>query len=142
MNDGCEARRIPVTMLQYVQKPTSSLLTLVFVWLAAINLCQAQQPEESTELAAGDDLASYVSVRIFAIRTLCSRLTRIIQRPDIRAPLWNITKHDPSLIAPGYWFVSPYTDFENLPDRLEYTPYQVGSHIYDQNGVSDWYPRP
>jgi len=69
------------------------------------------------------------------------KLTCIFQRPDIRAPLWHVTKHEPSLITPGYWFVSPYAYWKNIPDRLEYTPYQVGPHIYDGNGVSQLYMR-
>jgi len=46
-----------------------------------------------------------------------------------------VTKYDPSQISAGYWFVAPYTDFKNLPDRSEYTPAQVGPHIYDGDGV-------
>ncbi len=62
-------------------------------------------------------------------------LTYISKRPDIRAPRWNITKHRPDAINHGYYFVSPYTYWQSIPDRLEYQPYQVGPHIYDGDGV-------
>ncbi|KAJ9616214.1 hypothetical protein H2204_013958, partial [Knufia peltigerae] len=59
-------------------------------------------------------------------------------RPDIRAPRWNVTKHYPDLITPGYWFVAPYTNWVTVPDRLEYLPAQVGPHIYDGDGNLIW----
>ncbi|GAB7342192.1 hypothetical protein MBLNU457_g0444t1 [Dothideomycetes sp. NU457] len=107
-------------MLQNGRKSGSSLLVLVSIWLAAINFCRGQSLQQDADLSYDHDLASFVS------------------RPDIRAPLWHVTKHGPSLIAPGYWFVTPYTDWNNLPDRLEYTPYQVGPHIYDGDGNLVW----
>ncbi|PNS14555.1 Isotrichodermin C-15 hydroxylase [Sphaceloma murrayae] len=75
---------------------------------------------EDAVLREGRDLASYVS------------------RPDIRAPLWKVTKHVPDLIAPGYWFVSPYDKWKSAPIRREYMPYQVGPHIYDGDGNLIW----
>lgn len=65
-------------------------------------------------------------------------LTRSVQRPDIRAPIYNVTKLASDQIAPGYWFVTPYTDLGAFPDRKEYTPNQVGPHIYDGDGNLVW----
>jgi hypothetical protein len=85
-------------------------------------------------LREGSDLFSFVTVRL---STSSPGLNADdFQRPDLRAPKWNITKHKPELICPGYWFVTPYIDWWGAPARLEYTPYQVGPHIYDGDGVS------
>ncbi|KAJ9495420.1 hypothetical protein H2202_009207 [Exophiala xenobiotica] len=67
-----------------------------------------------------------------------SDLFKFVTRPDIRAPRWNMTKHRPDAINPGYYFVSPYTYWQSIPDRLEYQPYQVGPHIYDGDGNLVW----
>ncbi|KIW18692.1 hypothetical protein PV08_02981 [Exophiala spinifera] len=94
----------------------SVLLTLNILSAAA----GGQKQASITDFWAGADLLSFVS------------------RPDIRAPRWNVTKHHPDLITPGYWFVAPYTTWATVPDRLEFSPAQVGPHIYDGDGNLIW----
>ena len=58
----------------------------------------------------------------------------------MRAPRYKIANHHPELITPGYWFVTPYTDYNAEPNsgRRENIPYQTGPHIYDGNGSLIW----
>ncbi|KAK7888343.1 hypothetical protein LTR67_008689 [Exophiala xenobiotica] len=94
---------------------TVSLITsLCISFVGAIN------PSNANEISHGSDLLSFIT------------------RPEIRAPRWNVTKHHPDLITPGYWFVGPYTNWATVPERSEYLPFQVGPHIYDGNGDLVW----
>lgn len=49
-----------------------------------------------------------------------------------------MAKHHPEAISPGYWFVTPYSHFDDQPrtSRREHIPCQTGAHIYDGDGVS------
>ncbi|EPS33477.1 hypothetical protein PDE_08439 [Penicillium oxalicum 114-2] len=58
--------------------------------------------------------------------------------PDVRALKFHITYKDRSRVAPGYWFVSPYLHIEPDNPTSLYEPYQVGPHIYDQDGHLIW----
>lgn len=59
----------------------------------------------------------------------------LVQLPDVRAVKFNITYQDRSRVAPGYWFVSPYLHISPDQPTSLYEQYQVGPHIYDQDGV-------
>lgn len=63
-----------------------------------------------------------------------------IQRPDIRAPRYSVRKHIPQAVTLGYWFVAPYTQLVSVlsSKRLEQFDYQVGAHIYDNDGQLVW----
>ncbi|OQE18621.1 hypothetical protein PENSTE_c017G02158 [Penicillium steckii] len=51
---------------------------------------------------------------------------------------WNITKYDASSLFPGYWFTAPYWQHGGDRDTNQWIPYQVGPHIFDQNGELVW----
>jgi hypothetical protein len=56
------------------------------------------------------------------------------QRPDIRAPRWNVTVHKPEHVSEGHWFVAPYETY-----NADFDPYgYVGPHIYDSSGELVW----
>ena len=57
-----------------------------------------------------------------------------VTRPDIDAPRWDVTIYDEEALAPGYWFVAPYTD--PAPNRRGGN--WVGPHIYDGKGQLIW----
>jgi hypothetical protein len=81
-------------------------------------------------------LFSFITVSLVSAGRATACLPSTLKEPDIRAPRWKVTKHQPNLINPGYWFVAPYSTWEPTPERLEYQPFQVGPHIYDGDGVS------
>jgi hypothetical protein len=58
-----------------------------------------------------------------------------VQLPDVRAVKFDITYQDRNRVAPGYWFVSPYLHISPDEPTSLYEQYQVGPHIYDQDGV-------
>ncbi|EXJ87521.1 hypothetical protein A1O3_04481 [Capronia epimyces CBS 606.96] len=94
----------------------SSTIVLIIIWS-----CLGQvRAKKNDDLSQGNDLFSFVT------------------RPDIRAPRFNVTKHRPKLIHPGYWFTGPYTTWDTAPERMEYQPFQVGPHIYDGDGNLVW----
>jgi hypothetical protein len=33
---------------------------------------------------------------------------KFASRPDIQAPVWDISSNNDTLVAPGYWFIAPY----------------------------------
>ena len=58
------------------------------------------------------------------------------QRPEIKAPLFNVTLHEVSGISPGYWLMAPYASLtQHLNARNYYQACQSGAHIYDGAGV-------
>ena len=65
------------------------------------------------------------------------KLTGLIQLPDVRALKWEVTHHDRGRLAPGYWFVAPYGQINPEQHTQKYQQYQVGPHIYDNDGVCD-----
>lgn len=58
-----------------------------------------------------------------------------VQLPDVRAVKFDITYLDRDRVAPGYWFISPYLHIAPDEPTSLYEQYQVGPHIYDQDGV-------
>ncbi|CEO60254.1 hypothetical protein PMG11_04889 [Penicillium brasilianum] len=65
-------------------------------------------------------------------------LMSFVTLPDVRAVKFNITYQDRSRVAPGYWFVSPYLHISPDQPTSLYEQYQVGPHIYDQDGHLIW----
>ncbi|KAJ6157938.1 hypothetical protein N7470_005530 [Penicillium chermesinum] len=58
--------------------------------------------------------------------------------PNHRVVKWNISYHDKSQVAPGYWFTAPYWSLSENSETKQFIPYQVGPHIFDQDGVLIW----
>jgi hypothetical protein len=58
-----------------------------------------------------------------------------LQLPDVRAVKFNIEYHNRERVSPGYWFVSPYLHIDPDPPSSLYEQYQIGPHIYDDEGV-------
>ncbi|KAJ5388295.1 hypothetical protein N7509_010836 [Penicillium cosmopolitanum] len=58
--------------------------------------------------------------------------------PDVRAVKFDIEHLDRDRAAPGYWFVSPYLHFAPDGPTSAFEPFQVGPHIYDQDGRLVW----
>lgn len=46
-----------------------------------------------------------------------------------------IKYEDRDRVSPGYWFVSPYLHIEPDAPTHQFHQYQIGPHIYDQDGV-------
>ncbi|KAJ5380364.1 uncharacterized protein N7496_002792 [Penicillium cataractarum] len=65
-------------------------------------------------------------------------LMSFVTLPDVRAVRFDITYQDRSRVAPGYWFVSPYLHISPDEPTSLYEQYQVGPHIYDQDGHLIW----
>lgn len=63
-----------------------------------------------------------------------TRLTKC-QRPDLRAPRWNITVYDEKRLSPGYWFVAPKQSRERL---IGTEAAWIGPSIYDEKGQLVW----
>jgi hypothetical protein len=89
-----------------------------------------------------DDLMSFVTVSGAGPSCLCpeldggsANLRILVQLPDVRAVKFDITYQDRNRVAPGYWFVSPYLHISPDEPTSLYEQYQVGPHIYDQDGV-------
>lgn len=56
-----------------------------------------------------------------------------VTRPDIIVPRWQITVHNETALANGYWFVAPYEDvYQEKPSK------HVGPMIYDGSGELVW----
>ncbi|KAJ5290918.1 hypothetical protein N7478_000169 [Penicillium angulare] len=51
---------------------------------------------------------------------------------------WNITNYDQSSLSSGYWFTAPYWQHGGDKDTNQWIPYQVGPHIFDQDGELVW----
>ncbi|KAJ6089819.1 hypothetical protein N7467_005035 [Penicillium canescens] len=73
-------------------------------------------------------LAQYSSDDLFSFVTL----------PDVRAVKFNIEYHNRERVSPGYWFVSPYLHIDPDPPSSLYEQYQIGPHIYDDEGRLVW----
>ncbi|KAI1269250.1 ASST-domain-containing protein [Xylariaceae sp. FL1019] len=65
-------------------------------------------------------------------------LFRFVTRPDLMSPKWNITYHHRELVAPGYWFVTPFKFIGHSLDDVKWIPCQVGPMIYDNDGELVW----
>ena len=66
-----------------------------------------------------------------------SSLTRsfLLQLPNHLITKWSITYHDREAVAPGYWFTAPYWLHDGDRETNQWIPYQIGPHIFDQDGV-------
>ncbi|KAJ6015116.1 hypothetical protein N7540_009707 [Penicillium herquei] len=58
--------------------------------------------------------------------------------PDARAVKFDIHYEDRDSVSPGYWFVSPYLHIQPDGPNSLYEQYQIGPHIYDQDGRLVW----
>ncbi|KAJ5752976.1 hypothetical protein N7520_009893 [Penicillium odoratum] len=58
--------------------------------------------------------------------------------PNHRIIKWNVTHYDRSAIAPGYWFTAPYWKHDGDRETGQWVPYQIGPHIFDQDGALVW----
>jgi hypothetical protein len=80
------------------------------------------------------DLHSFVTVS--SIRSIVLLMLIIFfQRPEIKAPKFNVTYYDREKTASGYWFVAPYSYIEMRDRSVGWTPCEIGPHIYDSEGV-------
>lgn len=90
------------------------------------------------ELGIGDDsdLTTFVTVCTTPWSLDLRFAKQRYQRPEIKAPRFNVTIYDPESLAPGYWFVAPYAKLaqEYFPSKY-YQPCQTGPAIYDGSGV-------
>lgn len=53
-------------------------------------------------------------------------------------PKWQITYHDRSRVAPGYWLIAPYRFADNHLDDVKWVPCEVGPMIFDGDGELVW----
>ncbi|KAJ5280650.1 hypothetical protein N7478_006022 [Penicillium angulare] len=60
------------------------------------------------------------------------------QLPNYRITKWDITYHDRSQVAPGYWFTAPYWIYGGDKETNQWRPYQIGPHIFDEDGTLVW----
>lgn len=66
-------------------------------------------------------------------------LTKFVTRPEIKAPLFNVTVYDADRITPGYWFIAPYAQiYQQTHPSKYYEPCQTGPAIYDHRGSLVW----
>ncbi|KAJ5358717.1 uncharacterized protein N7496_011130 [Penicillium cataractarum] len=65
-------------------------------------------------------------------------LMSFVTLPEVRALKWEITHHDRTRAAPGYWFVAPYGQISPENPTQKYQQYQVGPYIYDNDGMLIW----
>ncbi|KAI7198838.1 hypothetical protein KC316_g4773 [Hortaea werneckii] len=94
---------------------------LAYAWTAGLTLARSPVDPEGWE--DGSDLHHFVT------------------RPDLTAPRYNVAKYHPESIAPGYWFVAPYSSLYDQPSfngRKEHISGQTGAHIYDADGNLVW----
>ena len=62
-----------------------------------------------------------------------------MQRPEIKAPILDVTKYDPENVSPGYFFVAPFAKvYQENPAVGYWQPCQTGPHIYDSDGNLVW----
>ncbi|KAJ5899300.1 hypothetical protein N7495_004044 [Penicillium taxi] len=65
-------------------------------------------------------------------------LNSYLTLPRHRILKWDITYHDRSRVAPGYWFVAPYFKYGGEEFTNRWMPCQVGPYIFDQDGELVW----
>ncbi|GLI78226.1 hypothetical protein PoHVEF18_006534 [Penicillium ochrochloron] len=65
-------------------------------------------------------------------------LMSFVTLPEVRALKWEVTHHDRTRAAPGYWFVAPYGQISPENPTQKYQQYQVGPYIYDNDGMLIW----
>ena len=59
---------------------------------------------------------------------------KFASRPDIQAPVWDITSSNDTLVADGYWFIAPY----EIVTQVEPANGWVGPYIYNSDGQLIW----
>ncbi|RDW69191.1 hypothetical protein BP6252_08211 [Coleophoma cylindrospora] len=68
-----------------------------------------------------------------------SDLTSFVSRPDIKAPIFNVTVHNANAVTPGYWFLAPYAKInQDMQPVRYYQACQTGPSIYDSAGNLVW----
>lgn len=68
-----------------------------------------------------------------------SDLTQFVTRPEIKAPLFNVSIYEPDQVAPGLWVLAPYAFIDQESHAKNYyQPCQTGPAIYDGNGDLVW----
>ncbi|KAK4941551.1 hypothetical protein LTR10_018570 [Elasticomyces elasticus] len=67
-----------------------------------------------------------------------SDLLRYITRPEIRPPKLAILRSESEALTPGYWFVAPYADLKVSRLDAQFSPFQIGPHIYRSDGELVW----
>ncbi|KAL4880025.1 ASST-domain-containing protein [Aspergillus karnatakaensis] len=65
-------------------------------------------------------------------------LMSFVTLPKVRALKFDVSYTNRDAVAPGYWFVAPYGVIEPEEPTKQWMPYQVGPHIYDQDGILIW----
>ncbi|KAJ5679325.1 hypothetical protein N7462_007569 [Penicillium macrosclerotiorum] len=65
-------------------------------------------------------------------------LMSFVTLPDVRAVKFDISYQDRARVSPGYWFVSPYLHIAPDKPTSLYEQFQIGPHIYDQDGHLVW----
>lgn len=65
-------------------------------------------------------------------------LTSFVSRPELKAPVLQVTKHLPDLVSDGYIFMAPYVTVDSEPFTKFYQPCQVGPHIWTLDGDLVW----
>ena len=114
---------------------------LFFAFLIPLLLTCVNKVRAALDLGFHDDsdLSHFVTVRYIIGYSHTEKLNLIpslTQRPEIKAPLFNVTIHNLSGVSPGYWFVAPYANIlQDSQARNYYQACQTGPHIYDGQGV-------
>ncbi|KAJ5092125.1 hypothetical protein NUU61_006995 [Penicillium alfredii] len=65
-------------------------------------------------------------------------LMSFVTLPGVRALKFNVEHHDRTRLAPGYWFVAPYSGIGPEAPTQKYQQFQVGPYIYDNDGKLVW----
>ena len=69
----------------------------------------------------------------YQLATRTSSSHNFITRPDFQAKRWQVNVYDADAVTPGYWFVAPYFDIDEIPANK-----WIGPHIYDNKGELVW----
>ncbi|KAF7192949.1 hypothetical protein HII31_05760 [Pseudocercospora fuligena] len=64
--------------------------------------------------------------------------TSFVTRPEIKAPLFDVTNLRPESVTPGYWFVAPYLFLVSQTEDIHRVPCTIGPMIYDNAGELIW----
>ena len=112
------------------------------LYLLLLSLCIGQavcaRSSYTPEFGNDFDLTSFVTVSMFLSVSRKSYSDEHFQRPEIKAPVFNVEVFDQEALDEGYWFIGPYAwilQSQTPPHKNIYQPCQTGPHIYDQDGV-------
>ena len=117
-------------------------LSLILLLYGVVAEKVAENVTEKAYQFEDDDYVEYRTVRwelppTFSCCCGAAQTNRraAVQLPKHRITKWNITYYDRSAVAPGYWFTSPYWFHDGEKKTNQWIPYQIGPHIFDQDGV-------